>query len=541
MTTKIDDETRRGVDGGRLTEEIGIDRAEISWRKGFTRFDEEDADRLAAMEDTFDRIADDLVTDFYDHLESFSESQAIVDSSTKSVEALKGSQAAYLRELGAGTYDQSYFDRRARIGKIHDMLDMGPKFYLGAYSVYYRGILDAVAEDVLAEVADRDAGGNESVPGLAGSSEAASDDTQDGESDAPGHETHAVDGRSADSEAMAVAAEAVEETVDRAMSALKLMLLDQGVAMDTYLHSYSQRVDEETERRRELAESVSEDVEEPLDKLRDNAEEVTAMATEIGDATEDAVESMGTVSDEVAQLSATVEEVASTADEVAATSDEARDLAEEGKESADGALDTMSDIEASTERVADDVASLADRVDEIDEVVEVIDDIADQTNLLALNASIEAARAGEAGDGFAVVADEVKNLAEESQQQASRIEETVEEVRGDVTDTVESLEATNRRVSEGVAAVESALEKLDGIVTAVEQSATGISEVSRATDDQAASTEEVAAIVEDASRTVETVADAIDELAEANADQSEQIRAVAQSVDRLTEDEQLTT
>ena len=62
-------------------------------------------------------------------------------------------------------------------------------------------------------------------------------------------------------------------------------------------------------------------------------------------------------------------------------------------------------------------------VSKIQELTQGILDIASQTNLLALNASIEAAIAGEAGKGFAVVADEIRNLADNSQQAASGIQE----------------------------------------------------------------------------------------------------------------------
>ena len=61
-------------------------------------------------------------------------------------------------------------------------------------------------------------------------------------------------------------------------------------------------------------------------------------------------------------------------------------------------------------------------VNEINVLTDSILNITEQTNLLALNAYIEAARAGEAGKGFAVVADEIRQLAEQSQEAVSNIQ-----------------------------------------------------------------------------------------------------------------------
>ena len=68
-------------------------------------------------------------------------------------------------------------------------------------------------------------------------------------------------------------------------------------------------------------------------------------------------------------------------------------------------------------------------VENIRVLADTIASISDQTNLLALNAAIEAARAGDAGKGFAVVAEEVRELAEESAQAVSDIQNTIGKVQ----------------------------------------------------------------------------------------------------------------
>ncbi|MFZ5952438.1 MAG: Crp/Fnr family transcriptional regulator [Candidatus Rifleibacteriota bacterium] len=66
---------------------------------------------------------------------------------------------------------------------------------------------------------------------------------------------------------------------------------------------------------------------------------------------------------------------------------------------------------------------------QMEDVIRVITKIARKSNLLSLNASIEAARVGEAGRAFSVVASEMKKLAEDSAQEAKKIDTLLQELQ----------------------------------------------------------------------------------------------------------------
>ena len=162
------------------------------------------------------------------------------------------------------------------------------------------------------------------------------------------------------------------------------------------------------------------------------------------------------------QLTGTIKHSADSASQANQLALTASQVASRGGEAVAQVVTTLSEINASSQRIAD--------------IIGTIDGIAFQTNILALNAAVEAARAGEQGRGFAVVASEVRSLAQRSAEAAKEIE-------GLIGASVERVESGSRLVgdagktmSEIVASVRRVADMIGEISTASSEQSQGVSQ-----------------------------------------------------------------
>jgi len=200
--------------------------------------------------------------------------------------------------------------------------------------------------------------------------------------------------------------------------------------------------------------------------------------------------------------------------------DEARSLAQEGVQAAERAGDTMHSVLDSSAGVTAAIRELAAHSEQIGVIVKTITGIAEQTNLLALNAAIEAARAGEQGRGFAVVAEEVRKLAEGSQDAAEEISDLIGTIQSKTAQAVGVVENSAERTTMGARVVDQTRESFQCIDTAVHEMTTEIGQLAEAAGQMADSAnsvlgniDEVAAVADQSSATTQQLSASTQETA----------------------------
>ena len=251
----------------------------------------------------------------------------------------------------------------------------------------------------------------------------------------------------------------------------------------------------------ELVRTVGE-VRNGADAIYSGASEIAMGNNDLSSRTEQQAASLEETAASMEELTATVKQNAENARQASNLALSASETAQKGGKVVDNVVQTMRDITASSQKIAD--------------IISVIDGIAFQTNILALNAAVEAARAGEQGRGFAVVAGEVRNLAQRSAQAAREIKSLFE-------DSVS-------RVDLGSTLVESAGETMDEIVNAVTRVTDIMGEIASASDEQSRGIDQVGLAVSEMDRVTQQNASLVEESAAAAAALEEQASRLTQAV-----------
>jgi rsbT co-antagonist protein RsbR len=129
----------------RHTDEMEIDDDEVRRRKEFLEFKDEDVEALRTFNEIAQKYADPVIDDLYRHFLSFDETRAFFEN-PRVLERVKRLQKEYFLRLTQGTYGSDYVANRLRIGTVHERINLAPKWYLGAYNFYLRAVASRLLE-----------------------------------------------------------------------------------------------------------------------------------------------------------------------------------------------------------------------------------------------------------------------------------------------------------------------------------------------------------------------------------------------------------
>lgn len=245
---------------------------------------------------------------------------------------------------------------------------------------------------------------------------------------------------------------------------------------------------------------------------------------------------VGEIYEGVARMDSLSEKIKETAKE----SNIARNVAEEILVLKDTGLSSVEELRIvsnensqASKQLEDTINNMSEQVHNIGEIVTIIAQIADQTNLLALNASIEAARVGEEGKDFAVVAGEIRNLATETAGAVEKINGMVVEIQkqsSHVENYVKISGNNASRIDETVNDTQTAFQKISDKLKSLDEKITNIVIYNTSIDEKKDSLFE---LLKELSKLTEEVSSSIEEVTSSSEQHNSVMNQITDSIKLL--------
>ncbi|MEQ1571510.1 MAG: protoglobin domain-containing protein, partial [Myxococcota bacterium] len=132
-----------------LCQAFAIDEHSLSIRREFVDLTDADRRLLLGLIPWSERVAPQIARKFYDYQFGFEPTlrffQKMAESKRTSVDRLRqqleSAQGGYFVEVFQGAQSNwgvEYFERRLKVGQVHDRIDLPFKWYLGSYPTYFR-------------------------------------------------------------------------------------------------------------------------------------------------------------------------------------------------------------------------------------------------------------------------------------------------------------------------------------------------------------------------------------------------------------------
>jgi methyl-accepting chemotaxis protein len=536
-----------------LTDLYRINAKNLDLRKQLLRFTDADVAVLRSLAPWAKRVAPTIAREFYDHQFAHPGTRAFFEAHARKtglpIESLRkhleSAQAGYFQQIfdeavsGDG-FGPRYFERRLKVGRLHNQIDLPLKWYVGSYveyqdlvrkhlrrSFFYRPGYRARAERAIFAVFNYDIQAIMDAfffdylasAGVDLAAIKVARPEHDLSEHAAEMKTLLVDTLTETSKTSGLLSE-ISDSLRDALGQVNAALQQVATAMQNLAAGATS------------TSQSSQDGSMAMDTLSRSLADVANGANSIAGLVQEAVSTS-------TAMAASADTVASRADAVAATSTQAKTSARHGADAVRDTVAGMAEIKDVVGRAGEAIGELGRLSEKIGAVVETIDDIAEQTNLLALNAAIEAARAGEHGKGFAVVADEVRKLAERSQRETKAITDLIRDVQSGTRDAVLAMEQGAEKVELGAARADQAGAALAEILEAVGVTAEQAQDISGVTGrlvGDARSVEEamqqIGELMDESKASMASMAARANEVSDA----SQQVAAVAEESSAATEE-----
>ncbi len=121
------------------------DESERGARLDYLRLGGRDAALLHELRELIEPRLSEIADKFYEHLLSIAETRDVFRDQAM-VNRLKEAQKAYLHQSLCGPYDREYFERRWRIGYVHNAIKLEPQWFIGAFQLYHRILFPMIME-----------------------------------------------------------------------------------------------------------------------------------------------------------------------------------------------------------------------------------------------------------------------------------------------------------------------------------------------------------------------------------------------------------
>ncbi len=461
-------------------------------RLRFVSMDQEARAALRSLKPLIEKELPKALDVFYGQVRNFPETGKFFRDDSH-IAAAKGRQAQHWAVISSAEYNDAYVRGVRAIGQVHARIGLDPRWYIGGYAIIAEQLIDSVVKTSWK-------GGNpkkvDALSASLGSFVKAALLDMDF-SISIYIETLENERRKLE-EARAVA-EREQADVVRALAEA----LDQ-LSRGNLTYRLEKPMSGSHEKIRIDFNNAMSSLQETLRGIVRNTHGIETGTDEIAGASDDLARRTEQQAASLEETPAALDEITATVRKTASGAKIANDVvavargeAEKGGSIVTNAVEAMSAIEKSSDKIA--------------QIIVVIDEIAFQTNLLALNAGVEAARAGDAGRGFAVVAQEVRALAQRSADAAKEIKSLIS--------------ASSAQVDAGVKLVDQTGEALRGLASKVRDISTVVGEIAASAQEQSSALAEI-----------NTAVNQMDQVTQQNAAMVEQSTAATHALRSETSD-----